>query len=43
MQVPARMRNRHLARLHRVLEMMMAAVCADKTPPIGLKLADDIT
>jgi hypothetical protein len=43
MQVPAWMRNRHLSRLYRVLEVVMTAVRADETPAIGLKLPDDIT
>jgi hypothetical protein len=43
MQVPARVRDRHVARLHRVLEMMVTAARADEAPSVRLKLADDIT
>src|SRR5438552_19134265 len=37
------MRNRHLARLHRMLEMVMTAARADETPSVCFKLADNIT
>jgi hypothetical protein len=43
MQVLARVRHRHLARLGRMLEVMMAAGRADIEPAVRFKLANNIT
>jgi len=37
------MRQRHLARLYRMLEMVMASACADKAPAIRFQLSDEVT
>lgn len=43
MQVPPRMRHRHLSALDRVLEVPVAAGRADMIPAIRLQFTDDVT